>query len=172
MHITLSDLLVSVEASVNPITVPAAVVFNGHITGLAVTRSLGRRGVPVIALDRDPKGYALASRYVTTAGLCPNVLTDEAGFIDYLIALGRSLRLPAVLFPCNDEWVLTVNRYRADLEPYFLIPFSGPEMWSLSSISLCFIQGPGRCKSRSPTPGRSFQTSLSNWQTCFLSPVF
>lgn len=106
----------------------AAVVFNSHITGLAVARSLGRRDVPIIALDRDPKGYALASKYATVTALCPNVLEDEEGFILYLLDLGQMLDRPGVLYPTNDEWVLAVNRHRARLEQYFLIPFSGPEI--------------------------------------------
>jgi D-aspartate ligase len=124
----IEDLVTAVQQSVNPHDVNAAVIFNSHITGLAVARSLGRRGVPVIALDRDPKGYALASKYVTVSALCPNVLADEEGFIRYLLELGAALDKPAVLYPTNDEWVLAVNRHRERLEPYFLIPFSGPEV--------------------------------------------
>ncbi len=120
------ELLRAVRERVNPLGRPAAITFNSHITGLAVARSLGRRGVPVIALDRDPQGYALASKHATVAGLCPNVLADEEGFIAFLLELGRSLARPAVLYPANDEWVLAVNRHRARLEECFLIPFSGP----------------------------------------------
>ncbi|MBA2676785.1 MAG: carboxylate--amine ligase [Ktedonobacteraceae bacterium] len=126
--LTTSELSSMLRDQINSFALPAAVIFNSHITGLAVARSLGRRGVPVIALDRDAAGYALTSKYVTAAALCPNVLEDEAGFIDFLLALGRELKRPAVLFPCNDEWVLTVNRHRAALEKYFLFPFSGPEV--------------------------------------------
>ncbi len=125
---TLTDLIDAVRADVNPRGRPAAIVFNSHITGLAVTRSLGRRGVPVIALDPDPKGYGFASRYATVTALCPYVLTDEDGFIAFLLELGKALEQPAVLYPTNDEWVLAVNRHRDVLDKYFLIPFSGPEI--------------------------------------------
>lgn len=113
---------------INTQSLPAAVVFNSHITGLAVARSLGRRGVPVIALDRDPKGYALASKYATVTARCPNVLEDEEEFIRYLLDLGAMLERPGVLYPTNDEWVLAVNRHRARLERCFIIPFSGPDI--------------------------------------------
>ncbi|MGA9770875.1 MAG: carboxylate--amine ligase [Blastocatellia bacterium] len=102
----------------------AAVVFNCHITGLAVARSLGRRGVPVIGLDRDQKGYGLHSRHTTVAGRCPYPLDDESGFIDLLLEIGSALRQKAVLFPCLDEWVFAVARHRKKLEEYFLLPFS------------------------------------------------
>ena len=120
--------LQAVRERVNAYRQPAAVVFNSHITGLAVARSLGRREVPIIALDRDPKGYALASKYATVTALCPNVLEDEEGFVAYLLDLGRALDQPGVLYPTNDEWVLAVNRHRARLGEYFCIPFSGPEI--------------------------------------------
>ncbi len=126
--LTTSELSSVLRDQINSSELPAAVIFNSHITGLAVARSLGRRGVPVVALDRDAAGYALASKYVTASALCPNVLEDEAGFVDFLLALGQELKRPAVLFPCNDEWVLAVNRHRAELEAYFLFPFSGPEV--------------------------------------------
>jgi predicted ATP-grasp superfamily ATP-dependent carboligase len=124
----LNPLIDAVRSEINPHGRPAAIVFNSHITGLAVTRSLGRRGVPVIALDPDPKGYGLASRYATVTALCPYVLTDEEAFISFLLELGTALEQPAVLYPTNDEWVLAVNRHRDRLEQHFLIPFSGPEI--------------------------------------------
>src|ERR1035438_9789518 len=105
MH-TLPEFFQLLRDRINVSPMPAAVIFNSHITGLAVARSLGRRGIPVIALDRDPAGYALVSKYVTAATLCPNVLEDETGFINFLIAVGHALKQPGVLFPCNDEWVL------------------------------------------------------------------
>lgn len=126
--LTLSEFFHALQDHVNTSPLPAALIFNSHITGLAVARSLGRRGIPVLALDRDAAGYALASKYVTASALCPNVLEDEPGFIDFLISIGQALKQPGVLFPCNDEWVLAVNRHRATLEPHFLIPFSGPEI--------------------------------------------
>ncbi|MDQ2784982.1 MAG: carboxylate--amine ligase [Chloroflexota bacterium] len=118
----------AIAAAINPRDRSAAVVFNSHITGLAVARSLGRRGVPVIALDRDPKGYALASKYATVAALCPNVLEDEEGFIQYLLTLGTMLDRPGILYPTNDEWVLAVNRHRERLGRCFIIPFAGPDI--------------------------------------------
>jgi predicted ATP-grasp superfamily ATP-dependent carboligase len=103
---------------------PPAVVFNCHITGLAVARSLGKRQVPIIALDRDDKGYGLHSRYTTIAGRCPYPLDDERAFIDLLLQIGATLKQKAVLFPCLDEWVFAVARHRQELEEFFLFPFS------------------------------------------------
>lgn len=119
-----TDILAAVRHQVNPRDQAAAVVFNCHITGLAVARSLGRRGVPVIGLDREASGYGLHSRYTTVAGLCPYPLDDERAFINRLLEIGAALRQKAVLFPCLDEWVFAVARHRRELEEFFILPFS------------------------------------------------
>lgn len=118
------NLITAIRDTVNASDMNAAVVFNCHITGLAVARSLGRRGVPVVGLDRDQKGYGLHSRYTTVAGRCPYPLDDESAFVDLLMEIGSQLRRKAVLFPCLDEWVFAVARHRKKLEEYFLLPFS------------------------------------------------
>ena len=117
-------LIAAVRQRVNSAEAPAAIVFNCHITGLAVARSLGRQGIPVIGLDRDHKGYGLHSRYTTVASRCPYPLDDEKGFIETLMEIGSSLSRKAVLFPCLDEWVFAVARHRRELEEFFILPFS------------------------------------------------
>lgn len=103
---------------------PAAVVFNSHITGLAVARSLGKTGVPVIALDRDGRAYGLSSKYVTIPALCPNPFTEEEKFVDLLVQIGKRLPRKGVLFPSNDEWVFAVSRHREVLSEFYEFPFS------------------------------------------------
>jgi D-aspartate ligase len=121
------ELIAVVRQKINSSEMPAAVVFNCHITGLAVARSLGRRGVPIIGLDREENGYGLHSRYTTVAGRCPYPLDDERGFIDLLVEIGGALKQKAVLFPCLDEWVFAVARHASQLSEYFILPFSDIE---------------------------------------------
>src|SRR5215468_7049116 len=104
------ELLSTIKEKINPIEKSAALIFNCHITGLAVARSLGRQGVPVIGLDRDETGFGLHSKYTTVAGYCPYPLDDERAFIDLLLEIGGALKRKAVLFPCLDEWVFAVAR--------------------------------------------------------------
>jgi D-aspartate ligase len=118
------EIVAAVRDRVNVAEKPAALVFNCHITGLAVARSLGRRGVPVIGLDRDSNGYGIHSRYTTVAGRCAYPLDDERMFIDLLLEIGAALDRKAVLFPCLDEWVFAVARHRSRLEEFFVFPFS------------------------------------------------
>jgi D-aspartate ligase len=124
---SLTEIISAVRERINSAETPAALVFNCHITGLAVARSLGRRGVPVIGLDRDRNGYGLHSRYTTVAARCPYPLDDERAFIDLLMEIGSALRKKAVLFPCLDEWVFAVARHARELEEFFHLPFSDLE---------------------------------------------
>ncbi|TME28742.1 MAG: carboxylate--amine ligase [Chloroflexi bacterium] len=103
---------------------PRALVFNCHITGLAVARSLAAHGVEVSALDPDPRGLGQASKAVIERHRCPNPLEDEKGFVAYLLDNARHFGEGAVLFPTNDEWVLAVARYRSQLETCYRVPFS------------------------------------------------
>jgi predicted ATP-grasp superfamily ATP-dependent carboligase len=121
------ELISAVREQVNSFEKPAVLVFNCHITGLAVARSLGRRGVPVIGLDREESGFGLHSRHTVVAGLCPYPLDDERGFIDLLMQVGAALKQKAVLFPCLDEWVFAVARHAAELGEHFILPFSDIE---------------------------------------------
>lgn len=122
------EIIEAVKERVNKAESPAAIVFNCHITGLAVARSLGRRGVPVIALDRDANGLGLHSKYIAVAGRCPYPLEDERAFIDLLLQIGAALDRKAMLVPCLDEWVFAVARNRAELEEFFVLPFSDLEI--------------------------------------------
>jgi predicted ATP-grasp superfamily ATP-dependent carboligase len=117
-----------IAAAANAAVRPAAIVCNAHITGLAVARSLARRGVPVIALDREPYGVALASNAVAAAGVCHDPISQEAEFVADVRAIGDHLARPAVLFGCMDEWVLALSAHRAALADRFRFPFAGNEV--------------------------------------------
>src|SRR5207249_1582017 len=121
IRMTSSPISTSPLTASNPL--PRALVFNCHITGLAVARSLAARGVEVIALDPDPRGLGQASRAVVEQQRCPNPLEDERGFVQFLLDIARRFE-GAVLFPTNDEWVMAVARYRSQLEACYRIPFS------------------------------------------------
>ena len=108
-----------------PAAVPAALVMNTHITGLAVTRSLGRAGVPVLGLDDERGGLGQHSRHLTGLGLVPGPTVDDgAALADHLAALGPSFAERPVLIPTNDDWVLALAKHRAQLEPHYRYTFA------------------------------------------------
>ena len=108
-----------------PASPPAAVVMNTHITGLAVARSLGRAGVPVLGLDDERGGLGQHSRHLAGLGLVPApVLDGGQALADHLTALGPSFADRPVLVPTNDDWVLALARHRAQLEEHYRYSFA------------------------------------------------
>ena len=99
---------------------PAAVVVDvGWVNGLAAIRSLGRAGVPVLAVDHRPSALGFRSRYAQ-ARVCPDP-QDEGAFIDYFAALGEELEAPVPVFPTHDEPLNAIAR--AGLGDPFRFPF-------------------------------------------------
>lgn len=98
----------------------SAVVLGGDFNGLAIVRSLGRRGVPVCVID-DERSIARASRYATHAVRVPS-LRDDAGVVDALLRLDRRLGFDGcVLYPTRDEIVAALSRRRTVLERQFVV---------------------------------------------------
>jgi D-aspartate ligase len=103
------------------------VVEVGWVNGLAAIRSLGRRGVRVLAVDDRPWALGFHSRYATPV-TAPDPVTDEDGFVAALARLGETLPAPVPLFATHDEHVNVIARRQADLGPAFR-PCSPP--WAI-----------------------------------------
>ena len=100
---------------------PAFVLWFGP-TGLAIARSLGRRGVPVIALHHDSNEPSTGSRYADVHIVRP-VEEDEEGWLRLLLEEGRRLRgARAPLLVASDATWLFAVRNRQALSQYFAIP--------------------------------------------------
>lgn len=87
-----------------------------HPRGVAVVRSLGRRGIPVVAVERDPKARGLGSRYLRQVVMVED--RDEA----ILAALESQATEPGgdLLIPTNDRFLSLVSRHWARLARSFV----------------------------------------------------
>src|SRR5918993_5009554 len=81
---------------------PAVLIGLDSMQGLQAARILHSRGVPVIALARDPSNHACRTNVCSDIRFVDTRSTD---LIDDLLTLGQSLDQRAVLFPCEDESV-------------------------------------------------------------------
>jgi D-aspartate ligase len=105
--------------------VKALVVDVGWVNGLAAIRSLGRAGIPVLALDHRQSPLGFRSRYARPVRV-PDPAEDETGFVAAVKAAG-----PGVLFPTHDPPLNALARHREELDG-FLFPF--PEWPVLEAI--------------------------------------
>ena len=83
--------------------------------GLAVIRSLGRRGVPVFGLSYGGGQSGVASRYLTRSFEVPDPTDDEAGFVTRVLELPKHLH-GAVLIPTDDGSLVAISRNATSLE--------------------------------------------------------
>ncbi len=105
---------------------PAAVLIGlDSMQGLGAARVLASRGVPVIALAKDPHHDSCKTR-VCRQIITTNTETEE--LIQTLEELGRTLARKAVLVPCEDANVLLVSRHRQRLEPWFHVMLPDPDV--------------------------------------------
>jgi predicted ATP-grasp superfamily ATP-dependent carboligase len=95
-----------------------ALVIAEHFRGLAVVRSLGRRGVPVWTLEPDFEFMSSASRYSCNSLRWP--AGSELEQLDYLFSLAARHRLDGwALFVTSDEPAMLVARHHAALSTHF-----------------------------------------------------
>ena len=105
---------------------PPAVVMNMFYTGLGIARSLGERGVPVIGLSTKRGHYGNFTRYADVR-ISPDSRDQPELLLKWLIALGGHLPAKAVLFPTRDDDVVFLDRFRVDLDRYYLIAVAPPQ---------------------------------------------
>jgi D-aspartate ligase len=100
----------------------AVVADVGWVNGLAAVRSLGRAGVPVIAIDHRRGALGFHSRFAE-ARLCPDPVAEEDSYATFLRELGDELDAPAPIFPTHDEHLNAIAQSRDALGERFLYPF-------------------------------------------------
>ena len=96
---------------------PAFVLGGTTSNGLSFVRSLGRKGVPVVAIGTLASA-AMKSRYGVKVEL-QDVTDDEIQHLSFLRTVGKQLPVKGVLIPTSDAYVLFMSRNRASLEEYY-----------------------------------------------------
>ena len=101
---------------------PAVVCDASFVNGLTAIRSLGRMGVPVLAVDHRPSALGFRSRHALPL-LSPDPGTDVASYIDFLSELGDAIGRPTPLIPTHDPPVNAIGAHSGALGDRFLFPF-------------------------------------------------
>lgn len=108
------------RAAVAPGAGPGAVVIGGDYQGLAIARSLGRRGVPVFVLD-DERSIAPASRHVQGSMRVASLRGEDPTLTALTDAARRHDLAGRLLYPTRDETVAVLARHRAELAAQFTL---------------------------------------------------
>jgi predicted ATP-grasp superfamily ATP-dependent carboligase len=89
------------------------------VSGIAVARSLGRRGITVWALDASADRWSLHSRYCQRMGI-PSLTEGDGPLLEAMLGLGRRLG-DAVLYGLHDDYVAFIARNREQLQRWYRI---------------------------------------------------
>jgi predicted ATP-grasp superfamily ATP-dependent carboligase len=97
-----------------------AYVLGGHEAGLAVTRSLGEAGVPVVCVWHTELERARASRHVEASVRAPDPWLEPERYVDLMLELERRFGR-GLIVATTDETVIAVARHRETLETRHLL---------------------------------------------------
>jgi predicted ATP-grasp superfamily ATP-dependent carboligase len=109
----------------------ALVLDAGQRSALAVTRSLGKRGVDVFTVEETPTALASVSRYSQQHFICPSPRIQPEQFIEFLIGLVKQHHID-ILLPMT-ELTTTLLLMNQNSFPDVTMPF--PDMSTVESLA-------------------------------------
>jgi len=105
-------------------------VFNCHFNGLALIQELGRKGIPVYALDTN-RSIGTRSKYAEYIKVT-DPLINENEFIEQLIELAKKTNNKPLLLPTNDQWSEAISRHKVRLSEFCVV--SGSDISAIELI--------------------------------------
>lgn len=91
------------------------------LIALALMRSLGRKGVPVVRVHPNRLDFGVSSRYCRRLEVCPDLYASEQALVEFLLELAQRYPGPRVLFPASDDCVTFLARHHDRLRAAFRI---------------------------------------------------
>jgi predicted ATP-grasp superfamily ATP-dependent carboligase len=99
----------------------SAIVLGGHVQGLGIIRSLGRKGIPVYLIDDTAASIGRFSRYCTRFFCVPRMKQEEP-LLDFLLKLPTSQAIQGgVIFPTHDATVEILSKNKERLSGRYRI---------------------------------------------------
>lgn len=95
-----------------------------------IIRSLGRKGVHVVAAEDGQMSLGFYSKYARQKLTYPPPEKEER-FVDWLIDSGRSGRFD-IVFPIDERTMAPVTKYKAEIEQYLTVPVVDYETFMLA----------------------------------------
>ena len=102
--------------------------YTASFQALAIARSLGRRGIPVVRVHPGTRELSLASRYCSALEQSPNVHESEEALLEFLLAIAKKYAGPRVLIPASDDTAFFVGRHREALLAAYRVPSPGRDI--------------------------------------------
>lgn len=88
---------------------------------LAIIRSLGKKGLPVMAGDCERISTGFFSKYSKKRVVYPDPEEDEKGFSDFIFQLVQREKIEMII-PVSDKVLIPLARRKEELEKYTILP--------------------------------------------------
>ena len=98
-----------------------AIVFRCYLNGLSIIRSLGRRGIPVVAVDYDKRALGFSSRYTSESIIAPSPLIDGDRFLSFVLEKSNEWA-GSILIPTHDEELSIFSYHKDELSRHYIVP--------------------------------------------------
>ena len=98
----------------------SVLIVGSHVSGLAVIRALGIKGIKTIALSYESSDFGDASKYVSEKVNIPHPRFEEKKFIDFLINNGHRWR-GALIIDTDDNGATAISKHKQELLDYYKI---------------------------------------------------
>ena len=99
------------------------------LIALAITRSLGRKGVPVVRIHPNDLDRSLYSKYCSKVEVSPDFYVSEEKLLAFLLALQNRYQGTRLLIPASDDCAYFVSKYHDALSGTFeVLAPNGPIM--------------------------------------------
>ncbi len=85
--------------------------------GLAIARTLGKRGIYVVGVTHDKTEFGLCSRYLKETAICPHP-KERRAFVDFLLKR-VDIWANALLLETSDNFMLALSQYKAELSEHY-----------------------------------------------------
>ncbi len=92
------------------------------IIALTISRSLGRKKIPVVHVHPNYQDFSLSTKYCTAVERCPDLYESKADLLQFLLQLASRYPGQRVLFPASDDCAQFVSQYRKQLSAVFSLP--------------------------------------------------
>lgn len=114
----------------------SALVLDAHLkSALASIRSLGAKGIPVVAGAERSTAMGLHSRHTSRSFIYPSPLKDRAGFVEAVRRVAAESQEPPVLYAFSDATFLPLFEQRSLLNDFLLAVFPASSLAVTTAFS-------------------------------------
>ncbi len=154
-----------------------AIVIGCGIGGLGVIRSLGIKGLRVIALYYDNTDFAQVSKYVHESAKIPHPLKEEKEFVNLLVSNSNKWN-GALIIETFDEITVSISKNKHELSKYYKIATADWEVLRYfidKSETYKLAERCGVCYPKTFLPRTLYELSEIKHEInypCILKPIF